>query len=91
MRRFVTPETMPETSAHHQYSLRLARPENVAYFMKKRATASPKLAPCRGAQSGTGPDAAPWYAGAAYGFDAHPVLCRGCSLGHSCWPESCGG
>jgi hypothetical protein len=29
-----------ETRAHHQYSLRLARPVNVAYFLKKRSTAT---------------------------------------------------
>ncbi len=33
--------TMAETKVHHQYSLRLARPEKSAYFLKKRFTAAP--------------------------------------------------
>jgi len=30
---------------HHQYSLRLARPVNVAYFLKKRVNAFPNEMP----------------------------------------------
>jgi hypothetical protein len=87
---FRTSETRPETSAHHQYSLRLARPENVAYFWKNLDTASGREAPYRGAQSGTGPAAVPGCAGAAYELGAHLGFCQGCSLGHRCWPVSCG-
>jgi hypothetical protein len=36
VRMLMTMPTPNETSAHHQYSLRLARPVNVAYFLKKR-------------------------------------------------------
>ena len=39
---------MPTTvvnSAHHQYSLRLARPANVAYFVKPRRIAPAKPMP----------------------------------------------
>jgi hypothetical protein len=36
---------MKVNSAHHQYSLRLARPENLAYFLKPRLMASMKLMP----------------------------------------------
>jgi hypothetical protein len=32
-------------SIHHQYSLRLARPENVPYFLKNRDAASGREAP----------------------------------------------
>jgi hypothetical protein len=37
--------TMRDTKAHHQYSLRLARPEKVAYFLKNRWTACWMVAP----------------------------------------------
>jgi hypothetical protein len=37
--------TTMDTSVNHQYSLRLARPENVAYFWKNRRTATGKGAP----------------------------------------------
>ena len=37
--------TIRDTSAHHQYSLRLARPEKVAYFLKNRWTACLIVAP----------------------------------------------
>src|SRR5689334_2128617 len=40
---------------HHQNSLRLARPWNIAYFLKNRANACPKLAPRSGASSGAWP------------------------------------
>jgi hypothetical protein len=39
------PETMADASAHHQYSLRLARPAKTAYFFQKRFTASTGGAP----------------------------------------------
>jgi hypothetical protein len=42
---FNTMPTTPEMGAYHQYSLRLARPVNVAYFLKNRRTASPMGAP----------------------------------------------
>jgi hypothetical protein len=45
VKAFRTNEAMPLTSAHHQNSLRLARPENVAYFLKYLATASGSEAP----------------------------------------------
>lgn len=38
--------------AHHQYSLRLARPLNVAYFLKYRCAATFMDAPGYGASSG---------------------------------------
>ena len=41
----MTIPTMRDTSAHHQYSLRLARPEKVAYFLKNRWTACLMVAP----------------------------------------------
>jgi len=37
--------TNPVNSAHHQYSLRLARPSNFAYFLKPRPIAPLKLIP----------------------------------------------
>ena len=40
-----TIKTKVLNTATHQYSLRLARPLNVAYFLKYRLTASPKVAP----------------------------------------------
>lgn len=40
-------------SVNHQYSLRLARPEKVAYFWKKRLTAEPNEAPYNGWFNGT--------------------------------------
>ncbi|GAA2125434.1 hypothetical protein GCM10009825_01750 [Arthrobacter humicola] len=59
VKMFRMSERTPETSATHQYSLRLARPENVAYFLKNLATASGREAPYNGAQGGTGPDTEP--------------------------------
>lgn len=43
--RFKMTPTPTETSVHHQYSLRLARPEKVAYFLKNRLMATGKGAP----------------------------------------------
>jgi hypothetical protein len=40
-----TIETMTLNRATHQYSLRLARPLKVAYFLKNRWMASPNFAP----------------------------------------------
>ena len=37
--------TTAAISAHHQYSLRLARPVKTVYFLKKRLTATPMGAP----------------------------------------------
>lgn len=45
MMMFKTMVTATEARVHHQYSLRLARPENVAYFLKTRLTATGKDAP----------------------------------------------
>lgn len=42
---FKTMLMQTETKVHHQYSLRLARPENVAYFLKNRLTATGNGAP----------------------------------------------
>jgi hypothetical protein len=35
-RIFSTIPTLAETRTHHQYSLRLARPEKIVYFFQKR-------------------------------------------------------
>ena len=40
-----TVSTNPVNNAHHQYSLRLARPSNFAYFLKARRIAPLKLIP----------------------------------------------
>lgn len=40
MKMFRMTPTAAETRTHHQYSLRLARPENVAYFLKNLRTAT---------------------------------------------------
>ena len=42
---FSTPATMKLKRKNHQNSLRLALPENVAYFLKNRAIACPNVAP----------------------------------------------
>lgn len=53
---------------HHQYSLRLARPLNVAYFRKNRENAFPKEMPYQGAQSGGSPPAPAGVGCPPYGF-----------------------
>ena len=49
--RAITTERITRNSLTHQNSLRLARPVKVAYFLKKRPTAWPKLAPYKGRDS----------------------------------------
>ncbi|GAA3689990.1 hypothetical protein GCM10022204_01030 [Microlunatus aurantiacus] len=49
---YSTLTTMPLASIHHQNSLRLARPEKVAYFWKTRFTAGTKAMPECGQSSG---------------------------------------
>jgi hypothetical protein len=46
---------MPATGVHHQYSLRVARPVNVAYFLKNCLTATGNGAPYYGAHSSGSP------------------------------------